>query len=136
MKTLSSSLDNPNGLSPIQNVMDFDAADSTSLIKITSHKKGRIYRGPNYNAYNRESLGSIPGKQENILVKEGPDGIVGFSSGNSQRFSKESNLSPGPGSYEVNKKVMLPVHYNLFLKLTRMCFKVHIVTSSLISFVP
>ena len=106
MKTLSSSLDNPNGLSPIQNVMDFDAADSTSLIKITSHKKGRIYRGPNYNAYNRESLGSIPGKQENILVKEGPDGIVGFSSGNSQRFSKENNLSPGPGSYEVNKKVI------------------------------
>lgn len=38
--------------------------------KLISNKKGKLYKGPVYNAYNRENLGSIPGKIENVLFKD------------------------------------------------------------------
>ena len=102
MKTRSINEDTTN-ISPSKNVMDFNTADSNSLSKLESPKKGRIYRGPNFNAYNRESLGSIPGKHENILVRVSNIGRVGFSSGIANRFSKDINLSPGPASYNTNQ---------------------------------
>jgi len=65
-------------------------------------KKGKIHKGPIYNAYNRENLGSIPGNLENILSNE-KKSQIGFLS-QSDRFTnsymRESKLNiPGPGSY-------------------------------------
>lgn len=37
---------------------------------LRNNKKGRIFKGSYHNAYNRESLGSIPGRSENVLFKD------------------------------------------------------------------
>jgi hypothetical protein len=64
--------------------------------------KGRLHKGPNYTAYKRENLGSIPKSIENIIVDDKSRTTCGFSS-QSERFSSRSesvkNGFPGPGSY-------------------------------------
>jgi len=74
--------------------------------KLVSPKKGKLYRGPNFNAFNRETLGSIPVKYENVLVRDNNIPKLGFSS-NTQRFTKEGVISPGPGSYNVSQSTMI-----------------------------
>jgi hypothetical protein len=73
---------------------------------LRSPNRGKIYRGANWNAYNRESLGTIPRKSENILFKEHTNEKKGFLS-QSERFSvRRGNESikfsyPGPGTYSL-----------------------------------
>ncbi len=70
---------------------------------LRSPPKGKLYRGANWNAYNRESLGSIPRNSENILFKDkSQENKVGFSS-QTGRFIEKSQSEkysfPGPGKY-------------------------------------
>jgi hypothetical protein len=66
-------------------------------------QKGKIYRGSNWNAYNRESLGSIPRASENILFKDkSKENRIGFSSQTGRftnRTDSEKYAYPGPGKY-------------------------------------
>jgi hypothetical protein len=63
--------------------------------------KGKLYLGPVWNAFNRENLGSIPRKIENVLVND-KTSKLGFLS-QTDRFcyrDHESNgILPGPASY-------------------------------------
>lgn len=74
---------------------------------LKSPPRGKIFRGSNWNAYNRESLGSIPRNSENILFKDRSlENKVAFSS-QTGRFNNRSDSEkysyPGPGKYsEVN----------------------------------
>jgi hypothetical protein len=65
--------------------------------------KGKLYKGPNYTAYKRENLGSIPRSIENIIMDDKSKTACGFSS-QSDRFSTRSESVkhnfPGPGSYK------------------------------------
>jgi len=68
--------------------------------KTSSVNKGKLYRGAVCNAYNRQSLGSIPQRNEMILIKSmcSPKGF----SCQSDRFpatSLEKLAIPGPGTY-------------------------------------
>ncbi len=66
--------------------------------------KGKLYKGATSNAYNREGLGSIPQRNEIILIKSiSPP--KGFSS-NSERFPNQSTDKisiPGPGTYNTRE---------------------------------
>jgi hypothetical protein len=67
-------------------------------------KKGKLRLGPYWTAYNRENLGSIPRKVENIIINERQDSVKkGFMS-NTSRFFKHSETVkhnfPGPGAYD------------------------------------
>lgn len=72
---------------------------------LRSPNKGKIYRGPNWNAFNRQSLGTIPRKSENILFQEkNSDTKKGFMSQveRFEDFSKKDTIKysfPGPGKY-------------------------------------
>ena len=67
---------------------------------LRSPTKGRLYRGSNWNAYNRESLGSIPRSSENILFKDkSNENKVAFSSQVGRfttRNQSEKYTYPGP----------------------------------------
>ncbi len=70
---------------------------------LRSPQKGKLYRGSNWNAYNRESLGSIPRNSENILFKDkSQENKIGFSS-QTGRFNDKTQSEkfcyPGPGKY-------------------------------------
>ena len=77
-----------------------DSAEA--IFKLRSPAKGKLYRGPNWTAYNRENLGSIPGNIENILIKDSETKKLGFRS-NSIRFDPKidslNSSSPGPATY-------------------------------------
>jgi hypothetical protein len=79
--------------------------DKTFLLK--SPPKGKIYKGPNWNAFIKKNFGSIPKNSENILSKEKFQEMkIGFSS-QTRRFknnSEDEKFSfPGPGKYkEIN----------------------------------
>lgn len=65
--------------------------------------KGKLRTGPFWTAYNRENLGSIPRKVENIIINEKTNNTKkGFLS-NTSRFSDRNESVkyniPGPGSY-------------------------------------
>lgn len=69
-------------------------------------KKGKLRLGPYWTAYNRENLGSIPRKVENIIINERQESVKkGFLS-NTSRFFKHSETVkhnfPGPGAYDSN----------------------------------
>ena len=70
---------------------------------LKSPTKGKIYRGSNWNAYNRESLGSIPRSSENILFKDkSQENKIAFSSQTGRfnnRCESEKYAYPGPGKY-------------------------------------
>jgi len=87
---------------------------------LRSPLKGKVYRGANWNAYNRESLGSIPRNSENILFKDkSQENKVAFSS-QVGRFSEKNQSEkfsfPGPGKYLVTsiseKNPKNPSHSN------------------------
>ena len=70
---------------------------------LKSPPKGKLYRGSNWNAYNRESLGSIPRSSENILFKDkSQENKIAFSSQTGRfnnRSESEKYAYPGPGKY-------------------------------------
>jgi hypothetical protein len=102
-----SSTHETNIVSPSKNIHVQGEQEQASIsYKLVSPKKGKLYRGPNFNAFNRETLGSIPGKNENVLVRDNNIPKLGFSS-NTQRFTKDDVISPGPGSYNVSKSTMI-----------------------------
>ena len=43
---------------------------SSSIFLLKTIKRGHLYRNPNYTAYNKQSLGSIPTKVEKTLIKQ------------------------------------------------------------------
>ena len=69
--------------------------------------KGKLFKGPNWTAYNKENLGSIPQKIEKALI-EGKNNKnltkIGFNT-QSERFfpKKNKEKNPGPGSYNISK---------------------------------
>lgn len=87
---------------------------------LRSPPKGKLYRGSNWNAYNRESLGSIPRNSENILFKDkSQENKVGFSSQTSRfgnRNQSEKLSFPGPGKYLesnlIDKRLKNPSYSN------------------------
>lgn len=88
----------------VKNIVSIENFDEVKgKLKNLSKNKGKIRRGPFWNAFNRENLGSIPGKIENILINERSDPTKkGFLS-NTGRFSNRTdnikNNFPGPGAY-------------------------------------
>lgn len=68
-------------------------------------KRGKLFKGPNWTAYTKENLGSIPCSIEKSLISDNKGSPrVGFST-QSDRFFPPQNLSktrnPGPGSYNI-----------------------------------
>lgn len=65
--------------------------------KLPAHK-GKIIRGTNFHAFNKQNLGSIPSKEETIIVKLN-DKVKAFNSC-TERFKGDNyNYNPGPGAY-------------------------------------
>jgi len=95
---------------------DYDEGNVKSLEEdyyknffLRSPKKGKIYRGANWNNHNRESISSYEENSENNIIKERgeKEHKLGFSS-QTNRFINNSNFEknsyPGPGEYnEINK---------------------------------
>jgi hypothetical protein len=78
---------------------------------LRSPPKGKIIRGPISNAFNRQSLGSIPSKSEKILFKDNETEVKkGFAS-QCERFAQYRTQEsvkysfPGPGDYENTKNL-------------------------------
>lgn len=57
------------------------------LINSKQQKKGKLYRGANFTAYNRSNLGSIPSNVENVIFKRPNDDYPQGFSKKSQRFA-------------------------------------------------
>ena len=69
----------------------------------TTTSKGKVFKGSNWTAYNKENLGSIPQKIEKALIKDKKNtSKIGFSS-TSKRFFQKKEKNPGPGSYNISK---------------------------------
>ena len=67
-------------------------------------KKGKLFKGPNWTAYNKENLGSIPRNIEKSLVEDKKSITkIGFSTQSERFFPKNQNMknNPGPGSYNL-----------------------------------
>jgi hypothetical protein len=94
-------------------IINLDSTDDAAetMFKLKSPPKGKVYRGPNWTAYNRENLGSIPSNIENILIKDNESKKLGFSS-NSIRFNSKidalNSSSPGPGTYYSVREINNP----------------------------
>ena len=72
-------------------------------------KKGKLFKGPNWTAYTKENLGSIPCSIEKSLISDNKASPkIGFST-QSERFFPNQNLSktrnPGPGSYNIRTDI-------------------------------
>ena len=70
----------------------------------TTHK-GKLFKGPNWTAYNKENLGSIPRTVEKALVED-KKGMtkVGFSTQTERFYPKIDSAKecPGPGTYNIS----------------------------------
>lgn len=96
---------NKSNIKP-NNVVSIENLDDLDNYVLKAPKKGRIYKGANWTAYNRENLGSIPllsNKSENVLINNNPNRL-GFNT-QSDRFCKLNDSIrlnyPGPGSYSI-----------------------------------
>jgi len=94
----------------LRNIISIENFDGNNPnIKQSKRSKGKLYLGSNFNAYNRENLGSIPRKTENVLIRDKNNPIkLGFSS-NTGRFEQKPQKVkynyPGPGSYLSGKEL-------------------------------
>lgn len=70
---------------------------NVSFRQVGVERSGRLYRGPNSDAYSRTTQPSIPGKDDLVLEKLG-EGSDGFGS-RQPRFFLTSQGTPGPGQY-------------------------------------
>lgn len=103
-------------LKPNPRLVSIEKQNALNDLEKKLKSKGQIRKGPNWTAYNRENLGSIPGKVENIIINDKIDSTkLGFLS-NTLRFQDKSTNAkkelPGPGKYlkeyscfEVKQKV-------------------------------
>lgn len=72
-------------------------ASNVSFRQVGCERSGRIFHGPNSDAYSRTSQPSIPGKDDLVLEKTNS---IGDGFGNRQpRFNFTIMNSPGPGQY-------------------------------------
>ena len=69
------------------------------------NNKGKLFKGPNWTAYYKENLGSIPRTVEKALVEDKKTIVkIGFST-KSERFFRKLDTStqgPGPGAYNIS----------------------------------
>jgi len=98
---------NGQNLKNIISIENFDG--NCQALKNKSKQKGKLFLGSNFNAYNRENLGSIPRKTENVLIRDKNNPIkLGFSS-NTGRFELKAQKVkynfPGPGAYMNSKEL-------------------------------
>ena len=105
MNVFDDNLENLEKASNIVSIENFEEMNEN--FKLKAPKKGKIYRGSNWNAYNRENLGSIPRNTENILIKD-HDAYkkVGFTSQSERFCSRTQTIKyafPGPGTYSKEK---------------------------------
>lgn len=87
---------------------NFEDINENYLLK--APKKGKIRKGPNWTAYRRENLGTIPRKTEKVLIEDNNSkSDKGFST-QSDRFSGRPDSIkysyPGPGAYQLSKDFM------------------------------
>ena len=93
-------------LSMASNIVTLDNLNEIgeNIFRKTTHK-GKLFKGPNWTAYNKENLGSIPRTVEKALVED-KKGMtkVGFSTQTERFFPKpdSSKQNPGPGSYNIS----------------------------------
>ena len=93
---------NPDLIMP-SNIVTVDNLnqDTENFFRKTTHK-GKLFKGPNWTAYNKENLGSIPRTVEKALVED-KKGMtkVGFSTQTERFFPRmdSSKQCPGPGEY-------------------------------------
>lgn len=73
---------------------------------LRSPKMGKIYRGPNWRAYEKQSLGSIPREKEKILYQDRSSKNEYAFSSQIERFQDKNDSEkynyPGPGNYKVD----------------------------------
>jgi hypothetical protein len=110
---------NTNTTDKVVSIENTDEINSNPNFYLRSPNRGKIYRGPNWNAFNRESLGSIPRHTENILFKnKNNEQKLGFNS-QSERFNKKSETIkysfPGPGRYNLNSNSTTNTNTNVSL---------------------
>ena len=59
----------------------------------TTTSKGKVFKGSNWTAYNKENLGSIPQKIEKALIKDKKNtSKIGFSSTSKRFFQKKKKI--------------------------------------------
>ena len=93
-------------LSLASNVVTLDNMNEfgDNFFRKTQHK-GKLFKGPNWTAYNKENLGSIPRTVEKALVED-KKGMtkVGFSTQTERFFPKPESAKqcPGPGTYNIS----------------------------------
>lgn len=96
---------------------NFVSVENLDEIKVTLKQhiksKGKLHKGPNWTAFNRENLGTIPRNIENILIKEKYPCSKGFLS-NTKRFNDRSQSVkynyPGPGTYSYRHKPGMSIY--------------------------
>jgi hypothetical protein len=73
---------------------------------LRSPNKGKIYKGPNWRAYEKQSLGSIPRDREKILYQDRSSKNEFAFSSQIERFQEKNESEkynfPGPGNYKVD----------------------------------
>lgn len=80
-------------------------SESAEGFFLKTNKKGKLFRGPNWTAYNKSNLGSIPRRVEkNIIEDTNVQAKMAFTT-SSERFCDfaQKIKNPGPGSYEISK---------------------------------
>jgi hypothetical protein len=100
LKRSNTELSMPSNIVTIDNLNEY----KENFFRKTSYK-GKLFKGPNWTAYNKENLGSIPRTVEKALVED-KKGMtkVGFSTQTERFFPKpdSSKQCPGPGSYNIS----------------------------------
>ena len=100
LKRSNTELSMPSNIVTIDNLNEY----RENFFRKTSYK-GKLFKGPNWTAYNKENLGSIPRTAEKALVED-KKGMtkVGFSTQTERFFPKpdSSKQCPGPGSYNIS----------------------------------
>lgn len=69
----------------------------------TTHK-GKLFKGPNWTAYNKENLGSIPRRIEKSLIEDKKSlSKVGFFTQTERFYPRNQTMkqNPGPGTYNI-----------------------------------
>ena len=93
-------------LSIASNIVTLDNLNELgeNFFRKTTHK-GKLFKGPNWTAYNKENLGSIPRTVEKALVEDKKSMTkVGFSTQTERFFPKSDSAKqcPGPGTYNIS----------------------------------
>lgn len=88
----------------IVSLENFEDINENYLLR--APKKGKLRRGPNWTAFNRENLGSIPRRTEKVLLEDRNKERLGFLT-QLERFSiRPQSIKynyPGPGTYKLHK---------------------------------